>query len=209
MVAIRRVDRSDLPTLRRLHNRYTDSDVSLSEIEDLSEENPELLLGAYDEGDSDGEENDGEATREVEDDRLVGYALGLDGPQPGVQLGGIAVRDTHQNHGIGSDLLAAFEKRAADLGFERASLGSAGGYVDAFYVNRGYRPSHVRVAPDDPPENYRDLGYEIADETVEDESVVLSVAVDGYEPSLLEEVREAFGDPEAIYIMEKDLSRGV
>ncbi|PSQ19088.1 hypothetical protein BRD00_02245 [Halobacteriales archaeon QS_8_69_26] len=144
----RPVDEADLDEFRRLHNRYVDRDESPGTVRGWYEDHPELLVGAYRDGD------------------LVGHCLGQPGDDGVVELAGIAVENDHQRRGIGTGLLAEFEARAATLGFSRVTLGSAGGYVDRFYRENGYDPESilVRLPPEDVPENYRDLGYEIGKE---------------------------------------------
>jgi GNAT superfamily N-acetyltransferase len=63
---------------------------------------------------------------------------------------GIAVEANLWRHGIGSALLAEFERRVRDRGYSRIGLGSAGGYVDAFYEKNGYR----RPAPSRRPRSF-------------------------------------------------------
>ena len=60
------------------------------------------------------------------------------------ELCGIAVRHDHQRKGYGRNLLAEFEKAARRYGAEQISLGSAGGYVEEFYINCGYVPSEYK-----------------------------------------------------------------
>lgn len=186
MVKPRTVAELDLEAFRRLHNRYVDRDESLKTVRDWYREHPELLLGAYDDGD------------------LVGHALGRPRSEETVELSGISVAPTHRRRGIGSALLSAFEDRAAAQGFRRVELGSAGGYVDEFYLEHGYTPESVlvRLDPDEAPDG-PDRGYEIADERVEDGTLKLYVPVEELGSPSVEAVRRAFDDPEAIYIMAK------
>jgi len=141
------------------------------------------------------------------DGEMVGHCLGQPEDDGVVHLAGISVANDHQRRGIGSGLLTEFEACAAALGVSRVTLGSAGGYVDRFYRERGYEPESilVRLPPDDVPENYRDLGYEIVEERMAEGVQKLYVGVDELDHAEVEGVRETFGDEEAIYIMEKDL----
>jgi len=189
MVEVQMVRESDLPEFRCLHNAYVDRDASLETVRDWYQEHPELLIGAYDDGE------------------LAGHCLGLPRAEGEVELAGIAVEQSHQRQGIGSALLSAFEEQARSLQFQRISLGSAGGYVDEFYIENGYTPHSVlvRLDPDDVPQNYRDMEYKIADERMDGCTKKLYVEVDGFDPAFVEEIRAAFDDSEAVYIMEKDL----
>lgn len=81
----------------------------------------------------------------VEAEQVVGVAYGwprrLTHPEdPSFMLDGIAVRQDRHRRGYGRRLLAAFEAAAGAYGTERVSVGSAGGYVEQFYMACGYRP---------------------------------------------------------------------
>ena len=60
-------------------------------------------------------------------------------------LNGIAVRHDKQRKGYGKQLLQAFEQAAKEYGAPSVSLGSAGGYVEKFYINCGYTPTEYKV----------------------------------------------------------------
>lgn len=192
MVDIRRVPASDFDTvLQKHHNRIDDRDRDA--VESWYRAHPELFLGAYD------------------GDEMVGFALGRNREGTSVELVGIAVDDSHTRQGVGSRLLDAFEAAAADLGYDRVSLGSAGGYVDEFYVSNGYQPESilVRTSRSDLPENHRER-FDVLRERDDDGTWKVYLAPRGSEQRPLDHervelVREAFDDPEAIYIMEKYL----
>ena len=59
-------------------------------------------------------------------------------------LDGIAVRYDHQKKGYGKLLLAEFEKAAAKYS-SVVSVGSAGGYVEKFYIDCGFVPKEYKV----------------------------------------------------------------
>jgi len=189
MVEIRTVRESELDAFRRLHEVYVDRDESVETLRDRHRARPELFVAAYDDGE------------------LVGGCLGDPRSDETVELAGIAVERSHQCRGIGAALLSTFEDRAASLGFRRITLGSAGGYVDEFYVENGYRPDSVLVRLDaaDTPENDRIRGYEIVDERTDGPTRKLYVNVDRFDPAFLDEVRDAFDDPDAVYVMSKTL----
>ncbi|WP_232688278.1 GNAT family N-acetyltransferase [Halobacterium zhouii] len=188
MVDVRRVPPADFDAVYRLLcERVGDRDEAT--VREWYDDHPELFVGAYDDGD------------------LVGFAAGRERDDASVELAGIAVDDSHTRQGIGSRLLDAFEAAAVDLGYERVSLGSAGGYVDEFYLANGYEPESilVRLHPDDVSEDHRDLGFEILRERMDDGTQKFYVAPGGHDPERVEAVRGAFGDPDAIYIMETHL----
>lgn len=133
MVIIRTIEERDLPTFGDLHNGYLNREESIDTVRDWFRTNPELCFGA------------------VEDGALIGHCLGRPRSDCKIELVGIVVKQAHQCGGIGSALLDEFEERAAEQGFERVEIGSAGGYVDDFYHDRGYEPESalVRLDPDE------------------------------------------------------------
>lgn len=92
----------------------------------------------------------------VEDDTVVGVTFGwlrsIEHPDDdSFTLDGIAVRWGCQKKGYGKILLNAFEKAAADYGAPSVSVGSAGGYVERFYIDCGYIPKHYKIWIDGAP----------------------------------------------------------
>lgn len=86
----------------------------------------------------------------VLDGEVIGVCFGwgrrLDVPEdPSFVLDGIAVREDYQKMGCGKRLLGAFEKAAADYGYPTVSVGSAGGYVEKFYIDCGFTPKEYKV----------------------------------------------------------------
>lgn len=187
MVTVRPVPDDGLESARRMHNQYTASDVSPGKFREWRRSFPDLVLGAY-------------AGQE-----LVGYCLGVPGYDSGIELKAIAVRESYRRQGIASSLLDTVEENARRSGFERLSLGSAGGYVDEFYLANGYEPESilVRFETETIPEQYRDLPFDVIRERVDDGRKKLYVDVDEFDPAFLDSVRDAYDDPEAIHIMTK------
>ncbi len=92
----------------------------------------------------------------TENDEIIGAAFGwsrsIEFPDDkSFALDGIAVRYDCQKNGIGSKLLECFEKAAEQYGAKSVSVGSAGGYVENFYINRGYIPRCYKLWIDDKP----------------------------------------------------------
>jgi GNAT superfamily N-acetyltransferase len=72
------------------------------------------------------------------DGAVQGVAFGHPVQDGGASLQGITVDDAHTARGLGSLLLASFERAAADAGCRTVSLGSGPGYVEHFYLKNGY-----------------------------------------------------------------------
>ena len=66
-------------------------------------------------------------------------------PEKEYCLDGIAVTYEYWRRGIGSRLLEAFEKAAAGYGYDKLSVGSAGGFVEKFYLKNGYQPQCFKI----------------------------------------------------------------
>lgn len=92
----------------------------------------------------------------VDGSDVLGVAFGwprrvVDPADDAFQLSGIAVRWEHWRRGLGRRLLAAFEAAAAGYGAARVSVGSAGGFVEEFYLACGYAPRQYKVWMDGAP----------------------------------------------------------
>lgn len=92
----------------------------------------------------------------IKDGKVQGVAFGwlrsIEHPEDAsFALDGIAVRCSHQKKGYGKLLLGTFEKAAAVYGAPSVSLGSAGGYVERFYINCGYTPIQYKIWENDAP----------------------------------------------------------
>ena len=86
----------------------------------------------------------------LQEDEVIGVAFGwhrkLQVPEDdSFVLNGIALRYDHQRKGYGKQLLYAFEQAAKEYGAPAVSLGSAGGYVEKFYIDCGYIPTEYKV----------------------------------------------------------------
>ncbi|MFB6270026.1 MAG: GNAT family N-acetyltransferase [Halobacterium sp.] len=189
MVDVRRVPEADFAAVYDLLcERVGDRDRET--VRSWFDATPELFQGAYDDGDG-----------------LVGFALGRERSETSAELAGIGVERAYTRRGIGSRLLAAFEDAAADAGYGRVSLGSAGGYVDEFYLANGYEPESilVRKSRDESLDEYREADFAVLRERVHAGVRKLYVAPGGYDPERVDAVRDAFDDPDALYVMEKYL----
>lgn len=92
----------------------------------------------------------------IENDEIIGAVFGWSreiefSKDKSFALDGIAVRYDCQKKGIGSRLIGCFEKAALLYGAKSVSVGSAGGYVEKFYTDRGYIPQCYKLWVDDKP----------------------------------------------------------
>lgn len=86
----------------------------------------------------------------LDENEVIGVAFGwprnIEVPADGsFELNGIAVRYDYQKRTYGKKLLAAFEQAAMMYGASAVSVGSAGGYVEKFYIDCGYSPTEYKV----------------------------------------------------------------
>jgi len=86
----------------------------------------------------------------LENEEVIGVAFGwhrkLTVPEDvSFVLNGIAVHHDKQQNGYGKQLLQAFEQAAKEYGAPTVSLGSAGGYVERFYIDCGYTPAEYKI----------------------------------------------------------------
>lgn len=78
-------------------------------------------------------------------EKVIGVAFGwprrLDVPEDeSFRLDGICIQEPFQKNGYGSLLLQAVERACKLYGCSFVSLGSAGGYVEHYYIKNGYMP---------------------------------------------------------------------
>lgn len=84
------------------------------------------------------------------DGKLAGIVFGwprkiVDPNDNSFCINGVAVRESFQREGIGSRLLAELEKAVAKYGCKKISVGSAGGYVEQFYISNGFAPKEYKI----------------------------------------------------------------
>lgn len=195
MVSVREVPAGDVDAAHRLHCRFTAQDVPVETVQDWYEDAPGLFVGAY---------TDSETVEDFEASDLVGVCVGIRRSDDHVELAGLGLPPALRRRGIGTRLVERFERNAADLGVERVSLGFAGGYVDHFYAGLGYAPGKILVrCPPGNPHARED--FEVVAERDAGDVRKAYVAADEVDHDHLAAVREAFGDDDAIYVMEKRL----
>jgi len=103
------------------------------------------------------------------------------------QRSGITVDDKHTDRGLGSLLFARFEQAAAHAGYRDVNLGSAGGYVEHFYLKNGYQQAEYMVVIPDGDRRCLDLGRRevLRERRWEPNDLVLNIAApEGYSPAV-------------------------
>ncbi len=121
------------------------------------------------------------------DGTVAGVAFGHPDGADGATLEGITVDYAHTAHGLGSLLLARFERAAADAGYRNVNLGSGGGYVEHFYVKNGYQQTEYMIVIPDGDRQHLDLdGLTVLRERHwEPNELVLNIAAPhGYSPAV-------------------------
>jgi GNAT superfamily N-acetyltransferase len=146
----------------------------------------------------------------IVDGVVEGAAFGHPDGDHGATLDGITVDDAHTAHGLGSLLLARFERAAADEGYRDVNLGSGGGYVEHFYVKNGYQQvEYMVVIPGG--DRYRlDLdGLKVLRERHwEPDHLVLNIAApEGYSPAVKAAYEQRLQASEVCCIFCKPIAR--
>lgn len=187
MVTIRLVKDDEVGLARDLHNRFTAQDKSMETVHSWYEEVPSLFLFA------------------VDGDAVIGVCTGRPQGDREASLAGIGVERNRRGEGIGTRLVERFEENAKEVGIKRLSVASAGGRVDDFYIDNGFRAEKILVMnPERRPEDYNDSNFDIEWDRNEDGSRKCYINVTEHEPAVLDTVRDTFDDDHAIYIMAKE-----
>lgn len=88
---------------------------------------------------------------------VFGWPRNLNAPEDeSFVIDGICIQEPFQKHGYGSLLLQAMEHACLLYGCPSISLGSAGGYVEHYYIKNGYEPICYKV--------YREQGIAVEKE---------------------------------------------
>jgi GNAT superfamily N-acetyltransferase len=190
VIDIERIPANELETARRLHNRFTAQSRSESTVREWYDRSPELFLFA----------------RPAGEGEPIGVATGHPQDEATAELAGLGVMPSRRREGIGSRLLQQFEANAAAAGFDRVSLGAAGGYVDRFYADHGYEAHRllVRLPADGSGPDPATAGFEVREEREDGQVRKYYLPADDVDQEYLEEVRSAL-DEGAIYVMRKKL----
>ena len=123
-------------------------------------------------------------------------------------LQGIAVAEEFAGKGFGSHLLHFFESQVRRRGGHTVTLGSAGGYVDHFYMKNGYQPVAFMIcipaARTFPPQLRKIHG--VASERIDGNLQRLYVNVTSLDNSLRDKLKADFNATEVVAIMNKRLA---
>lgn len=106
---------------------------------------------------------------------VFGWPRKIDVPEnESFVIDGVCIQEPFQKHGYGSLLLQAMEHACLLYGCPSISLGSAGGYVEHYYIKNGYEPICYKV--------YREQGIVVEKEytSVEDYETYRRKNEDGF-----------------------------
>jgi GNAT superfamily N-acetyltransferase len=140
------------------------------------------------------------------DGAVMGVAFGHPDGDGGATLEGITVDDAWTARGLGSRLLARFEQAAADASYRDVGLGSAGGYVEHFYLKNGYhQKEYMIVIPYGQRESLDLTGLTVLRERHwEPSELVLNIAAPGgYSPAVKAALGPRLGAREVCCIFSK------
>ena len=141
------------------------------------------------------------------DDALVGCCYGKSGDGGSFALEGIAVVHPYHARGRGGKLLAFFEKAVAALGYTHIGLGSAGGYVERFYMKNGYRPTALKilVEGDGWRQKQGACSYPVTAVETQGPYTKLVLSAADYANMNKDEIAAQYGGVESFFIFEKNL----
>jgi GNAT superfamily N-acetyltransferase len=146
------------------------------------------------------------------DGTVAGVAFGHPNGKDGATLDGITVDDAYTTQGLGSLLLARFERAAANAGYRDVSLGSAGGYVEHFYLKNGYHQTEYMVVIPDGDRQRLDLdGLDVLRERHwEPNDLVLNIAApEGYSSAVKSALEQRLHASEVCCIFCKPIRAGI
>ena len=123
-------------------------------------------------------------------------------------LQGIAVAEEFAGKEFGSQLLHFFESQVRRRGGRTITLGSAGGYVDHFYLKNGYHPVAFMICiPAErtfPPQLRKKHG--VVSERIDGNLQRLYVNLTSLDNSLRDKLKDDFNAAEVVAIMDKRLA---
>tara|TARA_Y100000310_G_C20148567_1_gene563604 strand:+ start:43 stop:540 length:498 start_codon:yes stop_codon:yes gene_type:complete len=163
---IETIPKKDLRKAYEIYHDYTDGK-SFSFFSSKFKKKPGLYVACYDK------------------DELIGICTGYNRTRVTV-LDGIAVIKKYWRKGIGSKLLRFFEKQVKKHGKKIVSVGTAGGYVEKFYMKNKYNPESFLVTFMKKKKIY--------------------IPTKEYKPRLKSKIKKQYKADEVNYIMEKEVS---
>ena len=138
------------------------------------------------------------------DDKLVGCCYGKGSDGGSFTLEGIAVIHPYHAQSRGGKLLAFFEKCVAAQGYTHIGLGSAGGYVEHFYMKNGYRPTALKILVEGESWKSHELHPVIAIES-QGPYTKLVLSADQYTAMDKDTITRYYGGVESFFVFEKTL----
>jgi GNAT superfamily N-acetyltransferase len=141
------------------------------------------------------------------DDTLVGCCYGKGNDSGSFSLEGIAVVHPYHAHGRGGKLLAFFEKSVVALGYFHIGLGSAGGYVERFYMKNGYRPTALKILVEGDCWRQKQAGYAYPVTAVETQGLYtkLVLSASDYANMDKDDIARHYGGVDSFFVFEKSL----
>jgi GNAT superfamily N-acetyltransferase len=140
---------------------------------------------------------------------LVGLCIPASGRGREVSISGIAVRHDLWRQHLGTRLLRRFEREARGHGISRISVGSAGGYVERFYLSNGYRPAELYIyLKGDRVPSGAESGFQVVrTKRRSSGGLQVNVRVRSYDPSIKERAKLAFDAVDVGYVFEERLEK--
>ena len=179
METVKIIPKSDYDVLKSIANEY----LSDTNIEKICKHHPTTIVGYY------------------INDTLIGVCYGMEIDSENFMLDGIAIVCPYNAKGRGGKLISMFEKCVFALGYKKISLGSAGDYVERFYIKNGYTPIELKIYVDN--DNLKDRKYPIAYTQQEGERTKLVINVTDYCNMNKREIEEYYNGTDSFFVFEK------
>jgi hypothetical protein len=182
------IPESDYEILRQIVDEYLPG-TKLADLEKMCQQFPSAVVGYYIE------------------DKMVGVCYGFEIDRENFTLDGIAIVQPYNALGRGGKLIALFEKCVSLLGYTNISLGSAGGYVERFYIKNGYVPVELKVYVecDKWKQKSKNYIFPVAYTQTEGERLKLVIMVTDYHAMNKTEITEYYNGRDSFFVFEKNL----
>ena len=140
-------------------------------------------------------------------DELIGVCYGSEFSQNEFSIDGIAIVRPYNGVGRGGKLISLFEQNVSLLGYKKISVGSAGGYVEGFYMKNGYVPVELKMyaKSSEWQDKSQDCLYPIAYTQKEGERLKIVISVVDYDAMKKEEIEKYYNCEDAFFVFVKEL----